>query len=68
MNTDKLRKLAEILARDIFATGEFRDIKITRLQFMSGKWPDNEKTQGGVCEKALVNIIYKSLKRQEQTP
>ena len=52
--------LGALLARDIFAVGDFPE-KTTRLQFMSGKWPNHENAQGGLCEKSFAEVIAKCL-------
>ena len=52
--------LGALLARDIFKVGDF-PAPTKRIQFMSGTWPDHEKEQGGMCEKALADFITKRL-------
>jgi hypothetical protein len=52
--------LGALLARDIFKVGDF-PAPTKRIQFMAGTWPDHEKAQGGMCEKALAEFIAKRL-------
>lgn len=54
-------KLAKHIARRIFAFGDDRDRKATRLQFMAGRFPDNETPTGGLVENALVMTIEQIL-------
>ena len=58
INISKMEQLANKIANGIMAVGTIRNVKATRIQFMSGKWPDNEKSLGGLCEKALAQIIH----------
>lgn len=61
MNT---RTLAKKIAKDIFEAGSGPE-PVGRIQFMGGKYPDNEKPQGGFCFDALVGCIEKSLHRYD---
>lgn len=36
---------------------------ITRVQFLSGTWPNKEKDEGGLCREAFKSRIRESLKR-----
>ena len=53
--------LAANIARHIFECGDEPDHKVKRIQFMTGKWPDDEISLGGLNENALRNIIERSL-------
>ena len=55
---------AKAIARDIFEVGDEPSSPVHRMQFIGGTYPDNEKTQGGVCEIALETLIKNSLKKQ----
>jgi hypothetical protein len=53
--------LARNLVKDLFDVGA--DIyRPHRIQFMGGKYPDNEIPMGGYCEKALVEYFTDRLK------
>jgi len=56
--------LARNLTKDLFTIGaDGADIdRPHRIQFMGGKYPDNEKPMGGFCEKALTEYFAKRLK------
>jgi hypothetical protein len=62
---DDAIKLAKHVARKVFEAGSCPHRIATRIQFMSGQWPDNEKPQGGLCEEALAGIITDALLRSE---
>lgn len=53
--------LAATIARAIFATGDEPGSPCKRIQFQGGKWPDNERNQGGIGETPLVAIIAAQL-------
>jgi hypothetical protein len=54
-------RLAECLARFIFEIGDEPDSPCTRIQFKGGKWPDNERNQGGIAENPLRKELEKKL-------
>ena len=56
-------KIAEKLTNDIFSIGDEPNAPVIRIQFLSGEYPDSEKTQGGMCRHALQTFISDSLKR-----
>ena len=53
--------LAAQIARAIFSCGDELGDKTQRIQFIGGTWPDNEKSMGGLCEDALVDLIARTL-------
>ena len=55
------QKLANAIARHIFECGSEPNRPTTRLQFKSGVWPDNERSEGGLCEIALARVIADAL-------
>lgn len=61
MNRDEAIQTAKHLARAVFECGSEPNAVITRIQFMSGRWPDNEKERGGLCEQALVGVLADAL-------
>ena len=55
-------ELGQKIARAIFECNADAGVPpTTRLQFMSGKYPDHESEQGGLCEIALAGVIARSL-------
>lgn len=56
--------LAAKLARAIFAAGDEQESPCTRIQFKGGRWPNNERNQGGVGETPLAEIILEVLEAQ----
>jgi hypothetical protein len=54
-------RLAECLARAIFEMGDDPGSPCTRIQFMGGAWPDNERRLGGITEKPLAVALEKLL-------
>jgi hypothetical protein len=54
-------RLAECLARAIFEMGDEPNSPCNRIQFKGGKWPDNERNQGGIGEGPLTVAIRKKL-------
>lgn len=58
-----LRACAERVARDVFAVGDEPRRKCNRIQFKSGVWPGNEQSGGGLCERALADVIESSLEQ-----
>jgi hypothetical protein len=54
-------RLAECLARAIFEMGDEPTSPCTRIQFKGGKWPDNERNQGGIREQPLRDALEKKL-------
>lgn len=61
MSESIVSALADLIARDIFECGDDPSSKCQRIQFLGGKYPDNEKPQGGMCEMALAEAIAKSI-------
>jgi len=53
--------LAVTIARSIFAAGDEPGSPCKRIQFKGGKWPDNERNQGGIGETPLVALIAAQL-------
>jgi len=53
--------LADKIAAAIFECGAYRGSPCNRIQFMGGRWPDNEKAQGGMCFTALQEFIHKTI-------
>ena len=54
-------ELAKKIAREIFELGDEPNSPTQRLSFVGGKWPDNEKHQGGIAEYPLMRLIEKVL-------
>lgn len=52
---------ASKLARHIFSLGDEPNSSCNRIQFKGGKWPDNEQSQGGMCESALTKNLIPTL-------
>jgi hypothetical protein len=63
MTNTEQEKLALKIARDIFAMGDEPNSPCNRLQFKGGKWPDNERNQGGVGEIPLANRILETIRQ-----
>lgn len=57
------RSISAKLARAIFRAGNFNGRTCTRIQFKSGTWPDNERDEGGMCERALKDTIAAEIDR-----
>lgn len=55
------RELAQKLAKGIMDTGSDPGRPVQRIQFMGGEYPKNEIPQGGLCEAALSEVIYRLL-------
>lgn len=49
--------LARLLARRLFMAGDEPGQPATRMQYMSGTWPDKERPQGGMCEMAVMSLF-----------
>ena len=58
----KLTQVGIRLAKDLLAVGDEFHSPAHRIQFMGGKYPDNEKNQGGLCEEALAAFFTTKLK------
>lgn len=58
MKTDEM---AKAIAKDIFDLGNKLGRPIHRIQFLTGKYPDNEISQGGLAQDALANELKKIL-------
>ena len=52
-----ITEISASIAKAIFECGTEYSQPITRIQFMSGKWPDHEKPQGGLNQEALRAVI-----------
>lgn len=52
----EIRNLSVKLARDLFMLGD-GPTPCQRIQFLGGKYPDDEIEQGGLCESALAKEI-----------
>lgn len=61
----EIHDMATKAARAIFVCGDERKRPTTRISFVSGEWPDNEKQGGGLCEEALTNVIFSALRYLE---
>jgi hypothetical protein len=57
------KKLGALVARDLFAIGDEYKAPTTRIAFISGQWPDNERAQGGLCEDALARDLATILEK-----
>ena len=60
--------IGERIARAIFACGDDPKSPAQRIQFMGGDYPDNEKPQGGFCEKALADFIGEEIAKMIREP
>lgn len=58
-----MKLMAKKIAKHIFDAGSDRspDGKVNRIQFMGGKWPDNEIPMGGLNEIALASVIENAI-------
>jgi len=63
MSEDSIKKVAAAIAKDIFEVGDEVGSPVGRIEFKSAGYPDNEKSQGGLCLQALENLIKKSLEK-----
>ena len=54
--------LSNKIARGIMESGDEPHSPCHRIQFKGGKWPEQEKDQGGFCESALASRIDALLK------
>ena len=63
MTREQQDRLALALATGLFNCDSQQKQPTTRIQFMSGKWPDNERAEGGLCFVALVSV-FQSLLQQ----
>lgn len=57
MTREQQDSLALALATGIFNCDSQQGRPTTRLQFMSGQWPNNERAEGGLCFVALVSVM-----------
>ena len=57
------KKLSKKLARSIFEYGNAPKSKCKRIQFMGGKWPDNEINNGGCVEVVLAYYLNQILSK-----
>lgn len=56
------KELAALITRKIFAIGDsYSGNKCQRIQFMGGKWPDEETNNGGMNEDALCRFMEELL-------
>lgn len=62
MSTQEAKSLAAKIARDIFSMGD-RQTPCQRIQFMGGEYPDDETSNGGLCEESLAYQIAQSIAR-----
>lgn len=62
LSNEYIESLASSIADAIFKVGYEPGEPTTRIQFMSGEWPDNEKEQGGLCLDSLRRVIALKLK------
>ena len=49
----KTSEVAEIITNNLFKMGDMRTLPCNRIQFMAGKYPDQEKENGGICKSAF---------------
>lgn len=61
MTRTEAQQLAKHIARKVFECGDEKDAKVRRIQFMSGRWPNEESMLGGLCEHALENVIFTAI-------
>jgi len=61
-------EMAKRIAREIFSIGDEENSPVTRIQYMGGKWPDNEKPQGGMVESAIERVVLKVLTTHKERP
>jgi len=52
---------AESLVEKLFDLGDEPGSPVTRIQFKAGKYPHNEKSQGGMCREALIEFFKQIL-------
>jgi hypothetical protein len=67
----RAKKLATLLAREIFKCGDERPQHggpCQRIQFMCGKYPDKEIAGGGLCESALADLLVVILDTELEKP
>lgn len=57
----RLDALAAKISEKIFACGDEPGSPCTRIQFKGGKWPDNERNQGGIEQVPLYRMILEIL-------
>jgi hypothetical protein len=62
LDDELARKIADHVAREIFKVGDEPEGPATRIQYMTGTWPENEKAGGGLCEIALAALIHTRLR------
>lgn len=49
--------LAELLARRLFECGDEGGSAVQRIAFKGGRYPNDERDQGGMCEAAVVALF-----------
>ena len=54
-------RLSKVIANDIMELGNEPGSKCTRIEFKGGKWPREEKGQGGLSRDALEKFVLESL-------
>ena len=59
--------MAAKIARDVMREGDW-PTPCKRIQFMGGRYPDQEIPQGGFCESSLAKAIESSLRRHACPP
>ena len=59
-------RLSKVIANDIMELGNEPGSKCTRIEFKGGKWPREEKGQGGLSREALEKFILNSLKNNDR--
>ena len=62
MLDDFINHTARQLAVDIFEIGDEPESPCYRIQFMGGEYPDNEKSQGGMNDKALTKFLEEKIR------
>ena len=50
-------ELAKYLTKELFDIGNEPESPTQRIQFMAGKWPDNETSQGGMGKIAMIKFF-----------
>lgn len=58
-------KVAEFITNRLFDLGGEPHSPCTRIQFVAGVYPNNERTQGGFCKSAMIDEIEKLLMEYE---
>lgn len=68
MTAEERIALAARLARGIFEVGDERHDKVQRIQFLGGRYPDDETKLGGLAESSLADYLDWLLERYAPKP